>query len=516
MTADRLSAKNILRNTILFGSAGLLMIAANLMMVLGGFFCETAACMMFAANVVLNVAIIFDLCKNIRRDFPMLVFTGSFDLLLLGRVYVAFFSDYKDILSDLEATDFRNLFQALQIVTFALLCVYAAYKLAAPLFFKREKAVREKGISSIHQSPLVPIIRQISVAVLVISSIAFFFVLFQTILNVYKFGYLGSFTQKADKNVPSYISRLSMFFAPSFAVFLATLPNKKQLKFPMVVYGVYMLASLFTGRRNTFVCEALMIVIYFVLRDSLLPKEKRVLKKKTIVWAIVACLILMYFLEMVAELRSGMSATKKGFLSSLVNFVYSQGASFRVVIQTVNNWDLFNHQTSYQFLFYPFEQYAHNNDLIRTIFGFSPITETQNMRFVLTTHNFAHVITFMVDPSRYLSGGGFGTSFVAEAYVAYGMAGVGVVSAVIGFVFRFFSSMLTRSWVIIACGLIALKDFVFIPRNFALSWIIDVFNITYLCYFVGVYLIALLFAEIGSHVRRVKPAGERLVPEEEP
>ncbi|MCI1955215.1 MAG: O-antigen polysaccharide polymerase Wzy family protein [Oscillospiraceae bacterium] len=517
MTADRLNAGNCLRNTVLFGSACFLMVLANLMAVLGGFFYETAACTMFAANLVLNAAVLFDICKNIRRDFPLLVFVGSFDLLLLGRVYVAFLSDYQDILYDLEATDFPNLFRALQIVTFAFLCVYAAYRLASPLFFKREKAVREKGLASVRQKPFVPVIRQISVAVLLVSSVASFYTLAQSILYVLKNGYLGSFTQAVDKvSIPSYISRLSLLFEPSFAVFLATLPDRRQLKLPLAVYGVYMLASLLTGRRNIFVCEALMLVIYFVLRDNLLPKGRRVLTKKTIAWTIVVGIILMYFLELVAELRLGQSATQRGFFSSLVNFVYSQGASFRVVIQTVNNWDLFNHQTSYQFLFYPFEQYAHNNVLTRTIFGFSPIIETQNMAFALTTHNFAHALTFLVDPARYLSGGGFGTSFVAEAYVAYGMAGVGIVSAGIGFLLRSFSSLLTRSWVFVALGLIALKDLVYISRNFALSWVTDTFNVTYICYFIGVYLMALLLAEIGSHVRKADSDSERLEMEKIP
>jgi hypothetical protein len=68
------------------------------------------------------------------------------------------------------------------------------------------------------------------------------------------------------------------------------------------------------------------------------------------------------------------------------------------VIQTVNCWNRFDHQTAYQYLFYPFEKYVHNNVLLSSIFGFAPITEGQNIRFVSSTHNFAHVITFMVDP----------------------------------------------------------------------------------------------------------------------
>lgn len=516
MTADRLNARNVLRNTVLFGFAGVLLIAANIMMALEGDYDENAVCTLFAANICLNLGIVFDLCKNIRRDFPMLVFTGTYDLLLLGRVYCTFLGDYNNLLEDLEAESYSNLFQAMQIVTLALLFTYLAYKLSAPLFRRKETAIRQKGAASVHGGPLVPIIRQISVVLLLVSSLAFFFTLLQTILNVLRNGYLTSFTQQSDANVPTVIRRLSMFFTPSFAIFLATMPSKRQMKLPLFVYGVYMLASLFTGRRNTFVCEALMIVIYFVMRDSLLPKEQRVLKKKTVFWAIVACVVMMYLLELVAVIRAGSAAKRGGFFYSLAQFVNSQGASFRVVMQTVNYWDRFNHHNSYLYLFYPFEQFVHNNLLLRTIFGFNPIAEVQNIQFVTGTHNYAHVLTYLVDPARYLSGGGFGTSFVAEAYVAYGMGGVAVISALFGVIFRFFSSLLTRPWPVITFGLIAVKSLVYVPRNFALSWIMDVFSVTYLCCILGVYLLAQLVVWIGSNVREARTADADPAPEGKP
>jgi oligosaccharide repeat unit polymerase len=514
MSADRLNTKNMFRNTVLFGGALVLMIVACLMTVCSRAYDETAACVLFSANVVLNIAIVFDLCKNIRRDFAMLVFVLAFDLLLLGRVYIAFFAYYDRVLSYLEADSFRNLYWALVVVTVALLAAYTAYKLAAPLFFRREKALREQGAAAVHIGPLVPVIRQISVFTLFFSSIAFLYMMFQTVLLVFRYGYLGSYLQAAEKSVPSIVSRMSMFFTPSFAVFLATMPDRKQMCFPLLLYCIYMLTSLLTGRRNTFVCEALMLIIYFVLRDSLLPKERRFLTKKRLVVVLLAGVVAVYFLEMIAQIRAGNSIRGRGFLHSLVNFVYSQGASFRVVIQTVNCWDLFDHQTSYHFLYYPFELYAHNNVLLRTIFGYTPISETQSLTFVSTTHNYAHYITFLVDPSRYLSGGGFGTSFVAEGYVAYGIGGVVVLSAMIGVVFRFFASMLTRSWVVLALCLLAIKDFVYIPRNLALSWVTDIFSITYLCYFVFIYFAALLLVWIGSHIRPARSAGSP-VPEEQ-
>ena len=509
MSADRLSGKNIFRNTVLFGAALVLMTVSCLMTVISNAWDEKAACTMFAANVVLNVAIFLDLFRNIRRDFPLLIFTLSYDLLLCGRVYSVFFAHYDKVLSYLEAENFYNLYLALAIVTMALLVVYTAYRLAAPLFLKREKAISEKGWDAIAQSPLVPMIRQISVVVLFVSSTAFFFVLFRTVLYVFQHGYLGSYMMKAaESSVPSVVSRMSGFFAPSFAVFLATLPSKKQMRIPIILYGAYMLTSLFTGRRNTFVCEALMLAIYFVLRTAL-SRKKRMPRKK--VWLIILCCVAgAYVLQVMATVRSGTGLQLTGFFSSIANFIYSQGASFRVIIQTVNCWDRFDHQMAYQFLFYPFEKYVHNNALVRSIFGFSPIVETQNIQFVSSTHNFAHVITFMVSPSRYLAGGGFGTSFVAEAFVAYGMAGVIVVSALVGVTFRFFASMLTRNWAVLAMSLIALKDFVYIPRNFAFSWVIDVFSLTYLAYYIAVYFAALFFAWFGSHIRAAhgEPIGE--------
>ena len=364
MTAEHLSAGNSLRNTVLFGAFAVLMLVANLLAALGGAYQEAAVCVMFAANVALNVAVLADVFTNVRRDFPLLVFIASFDLLLLGRVYVSFLSDYEHVLYRLEAEDFGALFDALQIVTLAFFFVYAAYKLSAPLFVRREAALREKRSGAVRKNALLPVIRQICVLVLLVSSIAFFYTLFRSILDVFRYGYLGSYIQQAEDDVPSVISRLSMFFTPAFATFLATMPSRRQMKLPLAVYGVYMLASLFTGRRNTFVCEVLMLVIYFVLRDNLRARENRLLRKRTVLWGVVGAVALMYLLELVAEVRAGSGGPTKGVFGSLVNFVYSQGASFRVIIQTVNNWDLFDHSQAYRYLFYPFEQFAHNNIFI--------------------------------------------------------------------------------------------------------------------------------------------------------
>ncbi len=507
----KIKTSDFLRDTILFGITILLMFAANLMTVFGR--AETAVDVLFFAVIMMNIAIISSLIVNIRRDFALLIFVGAYNILLLGRVYTSWFGYHHKLLMILEADDFPKLFQSLQIVALSLFCVYGVYRAVGPFFYRRESAIRTKGIHAAAQNDLNPIIRRISAVVLYISSIPFFYILFTSGLAVLRNGYLSSYTNTAS--VPSVISRLSMFFVPAFAVFLATLPGKNQMKLPLAVYGAYMLASLLTGRRNTIVTEALMLIAYFVLRDSMLEKEKRVLKKRTVAYGGVFGIAAVYLLQLLALIRAGLN-TDRGLGEMLVSFVDSQGASFRVVVQTVNHIDLFNPSTAYWYLFYPFELFVHNNIVTKTLFGLTPIIEVQNTEFVRTTHNFGHALTFMVDPDRYLSGGGFGTSYVAEAYVAYGILGVILVSAMVGIIFRFFSSLLTRSWVTVAFGLLALKNFVYLPRNFAFLWVTEVFNITYICFFVGIYLAALLIAK-GTHARSLSHArGGWLTWEEQP
>ncbi len=495
----KIKANDFMRDTILFGLTILLLLTANLMTVLGGSLWESAVNLMLIAIIVLNVSIFWSLIRNIRRDFALFIFMVAFDILILGRVYVSWIGYYHKYLQLLEADSLPQLFEALQAVAVSLLCVYLAYRLAGPIFFRRETALREKGIGLIRSNPLIPLIRQFSVIVLLVSSVPFLYALLRTALNVIRNGYLNSFTNTVE--IPSVISRLSMFFVPAFAVILATLPSKKQMKLPLTVYGIYMITSIFTGRRTTLVTEALMLIIYFVMRDNLLERDKRVLKKRTVAFAGIFSVAAMYLLQLFALVRAGISDTNRGLGEMLVSFFDSQGASFRVVIQTINHIDLFNPSTSYQYLFYPFERFVHNNVITSTLFGLSPIIEVQNSVFVQTTHNYAHVITYMDDPARYLSGGGFGTSYIAEAYVAYRMLGVIAVSLMIGLIFRFFSSMLTRSWVVSASCLLALKDFVYIPRSFAFMWVSDVFNITYFCFYGALFLAALFIAKIGTHLR---------------
>lgn len=496
--------KAFLRDVLLLGAALSVLIVSALLAGLGGSSrMEAAVDVAFSGIVLLNAAVLAYVFTAVRRRLPLLLFQATFNLLLLGRVYVTWLQHYDRRLELLEAASYRSLYLSFQILAISLLTVYLSYRAAGSLFRRKEVSLAREGARSILDNPTVPIIRQLSKWVMYVSSLASFFSLANTILFVLRNGYLTSFTETAG--VPSIISRLSLLFAPSFAVFLATMPSAKQLRLPMCVYGVYMLASLFTGRRNIIVCEIFMLALYFVLRDNLLPKGKRVLTGRLVALVCVLGVGGVYLLQMVAYLRSGLQNTSSSLLGTLISFVDSQGASFRVVVKTVDYLDHFDPSSSWRFLLFPLELFFNNNIITRTLFNTTPIEIVQTAEFAQNTNNYAHVLTYLVNSSKYLRGEGFGTSYVGEAYVAFGIAGVIAISILIGVAFRFFATLLARPWPVAALGLLAVKSFVYIPRSYALGWVTDVFNITYLCYILGLYLAAQLLLFVGTHLRRAAP-----------
>lgn len=175
----KIKANDFLRDTILFGLTIILLLIANLMTLFDGSSWESAVNIMLVAIIFLNVSIFCSLIKNIRRDFALFIFVIAYDTLLLGRVYVNWISYYHKLLQVLEADGFPQLFQALQIVTISLFVVYVVYRMAGPFFYKRENALRQKGMAAIQQNSLLPIIRQLSVIILLVSSVAFFILFFK-------------------------------------------------------------------------------------------------------------------------------------------------------------------------------------------------------------------------------------------------------------------------------------------------------------------------------------------------
>lgn len=495
----RVKRTSVVLDMLSFGMTVALFLSSAVFRWMGEGYITIAFYLMMFGIIALDAGAFLHSVFHIYRDVHFLLFVFAYNLLLLGRVYFnAMYYRHKMLLA-LEGDSWDNLYTALSVLAVGLLAFIVFYYAAGPIFSKYEKQIVRGQQEKKKESKTVPVIRQLSKVMLYASSIPYFYTMALKVLAVFKHGYTASFTDTVA--IPGIISRLSTIFVPSFAVFLATLPPVKEMKLPLLVYGVYMVASLLTGRRNMLVTEALMLLVYFVMRDYRRAEGKRRITKKVVILCGIGGVLAAYLLQMMAYRRVGNFILTRPIGDVLMSFVDSQGASFRVVIQTINNLPSFNPNVTWLYLLYPFELFAHNNLVIRNLFGLQPIVEVQNESFAKSTHNFAHVLTYKVDPQRYEGGGGFGTSFVAEAYVAGGIAAVILLAIMVGVLFRFISSILAHGWVVIAFGMLAFRHLIYLPRTFAFTWVTETFSITNIAYFVALYVAALLIIQISAKVR---------------
>ncbi len=495
----RVKRTSVVLDMLVFGMAAALFLSSAVFRWMGEGYITTAFYLMMFGIIALDVGAFLHSAFHIYRDVHFLLFVFAYNLLLLGRVYFNSMYFPHKMLVALEADSWDNLYTALTVVATGLLAFIVFYYAAGPLFAKYERQIVRGQAERKKENGTLPVIRQLSKIMLYASSIPYFYTMALKVLTVLKNGYSASFTDTME--IPGIISRLSAVFVPSFAVFLGTLPSVKEMKLPLLVYGVYMVASLFTGRRNMLVTEALMLLVYFVMRDFRRAKGKRRITKKVVAFCGIGGVLGAYLLQMMAYKRAGNFILTRSFGDVLMSFVDSQGASFRVVIQTVNNMPSFDQNITWLYLLYPFELFAHNNLVIRNLFGLQPIVEVQNEGFAKSTHNFAHVLTYKVDPQRYEGGGGFGTSFIAESYVAGGIAAVILLAIMAAVLFRFLSSILAHNWVVIAFGMLAFRQLIYLPRSFAFTWATETFSITNIVYFAALYAIALLIIQISAKVR---------------
>ena len=458
---------------------------------IGGVFNIQSVNLLITSIILLNIYIAVFVVKKPRRHITLIIFTLSFNLLMMGKVYVSWIKSYNNLPESLSADSYPHLYSSINLLFISLLVIVLTYQVFALILGKREDAIDSQTIATLNKNQaLTDTVRKISQIAFFVSAVGAFSSLAINIVFILRVGYMQSFVEHAQ--VPAIISIWGTFFLPSFVLFLATKPSKKQLIIPMGIYALGMGLTLLTGRRNMLVRDLLMLVIYIVMRDDLRGTAKKFITKTIALISALIGVVLLYALNFINIIRGIKTEGSSGIISTIVNFISSQGVSFRVVVKTIESYPEFDRLTAPHFLFYPIELYMNNNIFSQFLFGTVPIAETQTESFAQGTFNLGHKLTYMFDPSRYLDGGGFGTAYIAESYLAFNIVGVILVSIMLGALIRYSSSILTRTPFVAALGLILIRYLVYVPRNFAFGWVFEVFNFTYIIFFMVVYFFALI------------------------
>ena len=416
-------------------------------------------------------------CHKIHKRFIFLAFHMTFFLFLLGEVFAAnlegFKQDFSSSINDFGLSIKSHIFLSLFLSLIGLLI--------GGKFFDSN---RKTTIDFDWNSNGVVALRQISRKILL------YLYIFKFILELEKIFYVAA-TSYVDlyltfnSSFPIVFVRLGDLFGLSFLLFLATMPSYREAKLPLILYFILGLFPLIYGQRTNFGLIILFLLIYLVLRRSLSLNGDGNLwfNRKKLIIVLVSIPFMLIGMLAISYIRQGDSFQSSGFLHSLVSIIGQQGGSVGIIGYERE----YGNQMPQSF---PFSlgfilDFFKNSFIIRPL-GIFDYYAPQSVGLALHGNSFGSTLTYLVMPHYYLSGGGLGSCYIAEAYHDYGYIGLFLINILYGFVFNIFNCKQSSVWVVFV-GLMVVENMLIIPRGNSLDFLRCFFSYTLLIFIYLMY-----------------------------
>ena len=165
-------------------------------------------------------------------------------------------------------------------------------------FLKPKRKLQDKIIDTdIYSSDYYLSVRFVSKIIFYVTYVPCILILMERISFVQNFGYYESYISYIS-NIPYIFTKIGEVAPIVFYIFLATMPSYKECKLPILFYLLYACLTLLTGRRLFFMATLIIIFIYYIIRNSINPGDRKWFGKREIIVAVVLLPIIivgMYF-----------------------------------------------------------------------------------------------------------------------------------------------------------------------------------------------------------------------------
>ena len=384
---------------------------------------------------------------------PYILFLVAFFVFILGRIFLDILglSDFAQTIWFTVHVFSENIQkEILETITLSLVCLHCGALFALGILSNKDV-----NYSTWHNKEL---IKKIGFFLFFISVIPYFLNVLVQVLYVFKHGYVSLYSAK-ELIVQNPILRIfDDFYKIGFFLYLATLPSKKEIRIPVIIYCTILGLTLLIGRRGTVFTEILTIIAYFGLRDEI--KFKRF---AFIVLSLIPLALVVQIIRSSGDLNT-FDANPKEVLE---NFIFEQGGSSKILGYTFEFEKELDGGLKY--LFDPVVVGLKNGTFGRMLL--KPVPVGQSLEVINSRYSLAHMISYKANPDIYLSGNGLGTSFVAEFYIAGRYWGVALLSFIMFFGFVYFIGRYKYSVVGIFLLLYIMPNIFFMPRAHPLDFV---------------------------------------------
>ena len=355
--------------------------------------------------------------RDVAGNSFFLCFLVCFFTFLLGRRTIYRMTGY-------DSTDFRPNIESrtdliMMIGLFGLLCGYVLLD-----FLTRKRVRKQPGKFGVTPRKAAQI-RTISKFLFYCAFPFWLCTMLDVALFVLRNGY-AQYYLSYSSGVPAPIRLVGQAAPMFFFVFLGMMPRKREAALPILLYLVYAVASLATGRRLTLITSLVIIFAYCLLRNKTpRRKEKKEIwiSPKILIGLCVLVPLLLMVMYLFEYIRGDAAVGNAGDNNPLLGFFIRQGVSVNVIKFAQAFADRANPQACYSF-------YSTLKKLSGSFFAellgmdIPFVFGRQSVEVAVQGTSLAHFVSYHANQETYLAGMGYGSCYLAELFIDFGYFGV--------------------------------------------------------------------------------------------
>lgn len=429
--------------------------------------------------------------EKIKERIIFFTFNITITIFLMGRIIVNVVFDYKDNINSIFSLNFYDSV----IISHILICLFLCYFFIYIGYVIIESFNKEDKKNSIKKKR--------SGYWDYVKTISKYFFYFCFVFRIIYLNDIASFVDNNgyyefyisySSNLPRLFILFSSFYDVAFFSFLAMQPRKKEALFPIILYIVEGGVSLSTGQRADFLLNIVIIFVYFCLRDLDKDNKRKWLGRKELFIGSLALPFTLILMTYLGNLRSRSQSVTNNAFESILEFFYSQGVSANVIGYA----KLFEHSIPDNrfYSFGPLIQFIKINILSKFID--TPIYIGQTVERALYGNSFPHTISYLVMPEVYVTGSGYGSSFIAEFYVDFGYLGVILGSFFYGIIIYLLFKGFQGNPIVKIFILLMIRQIFFAPRSEAISFFTVAFSNSNIMGLIFIFIIAYLIRALDN------------------
>lgn len=368
-------------------------------------------------------------CKDLKRRLLLAVFLTSFFIFLLGGhlVYEYFGMNLNYYLGD-DYYLHSNVCLLISLI-FVLLGFFVTSKFdferkAPEVSSKFIKSSKETGRTMVQSEETVLKIRKASVFLYYITYPIWIYIILEKATFVQTNSYYSYYTDYTS-NAPYFIRAIASMTPFFLYLFLATMPSKKESRLPLLLYILYAVVSIFTGRRSNMTFMIIFFIAYILFRHFKDGKEAGWIKKRDIILAVIGMPLLIMFLYIYNFIRMGTQITDLSIKDMFLGFFQQQGFSSSLI--RLGKYHASELRENAYYSFFGIVKFFRTNTIMKLIFNFQyDFSYLRNdYDFATKGNSLANALSY-IRLWAYSKGMGLGTCYIAELYYDFGYIGVAV------------------------------------------------------------------------------------------